>query len=198
MRQVLILTGVTLAILLAACADGGGETTPTATQEPAATATPAEPEALRTGIAELDTIIDAVGAGDEEALRELIRFESLPCVGPTPGNAGGPPLCSDDETPGEVLTVLRGVGCHGDYGREAGILRLIANLPHGVYAVVRETEGYHIVYSIPPSRSGEDSVGAGLRVQDGRIIALTNRCAQPAEAFVEDVAPEDLVLPPLP
>lgn len=197
MRQVLIWSGVTLAILLAACADAARAPAPEATLEPAATATPAEPEVRHTGIADLDTIIDAVGAGDEEALRELIRFESIPCVGPTPGNVGGPPLCSDDETPGETVTILRGIGCHGDYGREAVILRAIANLPYAVYAVVRESEGYHIVYSLPPSQSGEDSVGRGLRVQDGRIITFTNRCAQPAEDFVEGVAPEGFVLPPL-
>ena len=198
MRRALILAGLTLAVLLAACADGDGENAPTATMAPAATATPDEPEARRTGIAELDAIIDAVGTGDENVLRDLIRFESIACVGPTPGSLGGPPLCLDDETPGEIVTVLRGVGCHGDYGRASSILKSIANLPHGVYAVIRESEGYRLVYSSLPSQSSKYSVGAGLRVQNGRIIALTNRCAQPAEVFVEGVAPEDFVLPPLP
>ena len=64
MRQALILTGMTLAILVAACADGGGETAPTATLEPAATATPAEPGTRRTGIAELDAVAEGRVGGE--------------------------------------------------------------------------------------------------------------------------------------
>ena len=108
MRQALILTGMTLTILLAACADGGSETTPTATLEPAATAT-LEPGL--TGIAELDAALDVLFAGDVDAVRDLVSFTPTVCAA-NPQGLGDPPLCRPDEPDGAAVDFFPVAHCH--------------------------------------------------------------------------------------
>ncbi len=202
MPRVMILAACLVAVtfIALACDSGddnsGGPILPLnfVSPEPAATSTP-EVEIRHTGVAEVDAVIDAVASGDEAAIRELTLFQSVPCVGPTPANLGGPPLCLEDEPFDTIVSVLRGVGCHGDYGRQADILNVISGLPPSPYAAYGADGQYNIVYSYG---AGTEAIGAGLVVEEGRITGLTNRCAQGPEVFIEHVPPEQIVLPPPP
>ncbi len=209
MRQVLILTGVTLAILLAACADGGGETTPAATQEPDATATPDEPEALRTGIAELDAVLDVLFSGDADAVRDLINFTPVPCE-LEPIGLGAPPTCRSDEPAGSPVDVYPHGYCEGVYTRpeDMGGTYLSLASPSGrLYAVYRAPDTYWppaqfvVVYFVVVNTDGIAVTVPGkafaVSIADGRIVGSHSGCADTLEEFIASYRLEEPVLPPL-
>ncbi len=177
MRQAIIFTGVTLAILLAACAEGGGETAPTATLEPAATATPDEPGARRTGIAEVDVVLDVLFAGDADAVRDLVSFTPTACAA-NPQYLGDPPLCHPDEPDGAAVDMFPHLACHGGFIRpeEMDSAYLSMASPSGqLYAVYRAPDAYwppaqFVAVYTDPSATTSRVWASAVHVTDGSIV----------------------------
>ena len=202
MRQALILTGLTLAILLAACADGGSETTPTATLEPAATAT-LEPGL--TGFAELDAVLDVLFAGDVDAVRDLVSFSAVACVAEYTRPDGNPILCRPDEPDGTAVDAFPHLACQAIYIRPEdmdGAYLSLASPSGRLYAAYRAPDA-----SWPPAQfiavytdSVTMSPGSALAVSitDGRIVGRFTGCGHTTATLIEYYGLENPVLPPRP
>jgi hypothetical protein len=74
---------------------------------------------VRTGIPEVDTIIDSVLNKDIERLRGLIGYLSLECG--TLDELGGPPRCEEGEPEGTLVQAFPVGGAEGHYAREETI-----------------------------------------------------------------------------
>src|SRR3990172_11819411 len=122
-RWIFVTAGTVLAILASvamACDDGEeAAPTPTAPATEAATATapataPLTPPTGRTGIPELDAVIDAMvtdhGQKETPALAALIGFTQVPCIS-TPEGIGAPPLCELNEEEGQLVEVFNYGAC---------------------------------------------------------------------------------------
>ncbi|MCH8064509.1 MAG: hypothetical protein IIC90_01605 [Chloroflexi bacterium] len=198
MRRALILTGVTLAILLAACADGGGEPAPTATLEPAATATT---EARRTGISQVDAVLDVLFSGDADAVRAMVRFTAIPCEA-EPVGLGSPPMCKADESDGSPVDVYPHSSCEGFYIRPENMDGSYSSLasPDGtLYAVYRAPDRYwppaqFVAIFTDPSRVIVPGDAQAVSITDGRIVGSHSGCASTPEEFIAFHRLEDSVL----
>jgi hypothetical protein len=73
----------------------------------------------RTGIAELDQIIEIVLANDIEALRSAVQFTQTACT--LQDGLGGPPKCAEGEEEGDPLEVLPILGPEGHFIRSEDI-----------------------------------------------------------------------------
>jgi len=140
--------------------------TPTATEAPkspgyimAPTATPTATEApvspgyyplsTRTGIADVDEILAAVESGDDQALRDLIRFTTVGCT--NADGLGGPPKCREGEAEGTLVNVFPFLGPEGAFMRESDVSGFRAMAVLGIYAV----------YSVSDSAYSEEAYPAG-------------------------------------
>jgi hypothetical protein len=94
----------------------GQEVTPTS-QPTAAGAY--HPLTTRTGIAEVDNILEVVASGDVEELRSLNQLTSTKCT--QREGLGGPPKCRDGEAEGTPVEVLPFLGPEGSYLRKEEI-----------------------------------------------------------------------------
>lgn len=73
----------------------------------------------RTGIAELDSIIEIALSGDAAQLRSLIEFTPAYCTNAE--GLGGPPKCLPDEAEGALVEVLPFLGAEGNFIRRSDI-----------------------------------------------------------------------------
>ncbi len=166
---------------------------------------PAELEVRRTGIAELDAVLDVLFSGDADAVRDLVSFTAVACEA-EPVGLGAPPQCRPDEPDGTAVDVYPHAYCEGVYIRPEdmdGKYLSLASPDGTLYAVYRAPETYW-----PPARyvviytdaSAEIVPGDALAVSiaDGRIIGSYSGCAGTPEEFIASYRLEDPVLPPLP
>lgn len=198
-----VLRGLVAAIVLFAAgtllACGGrspDEPTPVPSAEPTTQPTPvptpdATANARRTGIPEVDAVIDAVLSRDAAQLRTLVRFQRVACIGPTPGNLGAL-FCEDGELEGTESTVLPAVTCEGYYIREEELTLDDPTL--NLYAVHRtEGGGYSIVFS----RVVNDNLWSmAVNMEDAEVTSLNFGCADSPEEMLANVPPADFVLLP--
>jgi hypothetical protein len=129
------------------------------------------PLTTRTGIEEIDRILDA--SGDVQKLRSLIQFTSTKCT--KRDGLGGPPKCLPNEGEGTPVEVLPFLGPEGYFFRRNEIekwqicFRLIAiyensrsysdeNYPAGQYAILFVGR--------------ENQPAISLRVRNGRIVRV--------------------------
>lgn len=211
----LVVAGLALAAVLAlasACDDGDTAeptATPAATSEPTATApataTPTAPTG-RTGIPELDAVIDALRSGDPAAIELLLRFNSVPCT--TAFGLGGPPKCGPGESDGDLVDVFLNFGCEGGYAAPEDAGRLaegFASKP--LYAVYRVPDDYGFTnesyadLGFPTEYTAivsdeERTAATELLIHEGGIIGTRFSCVAPPEEFVKALGLEDAVLPP--
>lgn len=218
-----LILGTALAALLALAACGDGEEQPKATPSPAtaATATRAATAAAtiattqpsgRTGVAELDPVIDALLSKDAKTIRPLIVFTSVPCT--TAVGMGGPPKCPQGQTDGHLVDVFYSGVCEGEYktpGAEEGIAQGLAQST--LYAVYRVPADFRyaelgflaeyvaiisrpaIKATEPATRNIEDAATLVL-INHGRITGTVFSCALPPAQYVEQLGLTDAVLPP--
>ena len=157
----------------------------------------------RTGIAEIDVVLDALFSGEADAVRALIRYTTIPCVVEVPG-LGGLPLCLPDEPDGTPVEVFPVAECEGSYARPDNIentVRWLTAPDKELYAVYRSRglswpPGEYIV--IFSTESMERVFASGLSLEDGRIVGLDFGCAQSPESLIEVRGLADAVLPPPP
>ena len=69
----------------------------------------------RTGIEDVDAIIDAILSGDIEARRALVQYTTSACT--TADGLGGPPKCKPDEADGTLVKAFPVLGSEGHHVR---------------------------------------------------------------------------------
>ena len=212
--RTVILSVAALAVfaLVSACDDGEeAAPTPTAPATEAATATapatpPLTPPTGRTGIPELDAVIDAMitdhGQKETPALAALIGFTQVPCT-TIPQDVGGPPLCELNEEDGELVEVFEYGACEGEYLRPHQIDRVLTILARSsLYAVYRAPpdhpfadEYVAVIADVPDSPEGT-GLAWEVEIEGGSLVSLHFSCALPPEELVELRQLADAVLPP--
>lgn len=216
MRSAELVCAVALGavLILAAACDDDGATEPTTTATPEAQATGVETTATRvsgtpapsgrTGIPEVDALLAAFSADDRkgsgEPFKPLIGFTEIACTA-TPEGIGGPPPCQLNEEDGELVEVFDYGACEGEYLRPHQIDRVLSILARSsLYAIYRPaTDGrYSGDYVAVVTDTAAEGMGLAwaVEIDDGKIVGLSFSCAAGPEEFVQQFAPEDVVLPP--
>jgi hypothetical protein len=177
-----------------------------------ATATPAglpavHPAGARTGIAQVDAVVDAFLGSSLDARRRLVRFLTTPCT--TTRGLGGPPKCASgqaDGTPVEVFPYQTGEGGYATRATIEGALTFDVTGLYGVYRVpppaVRHdyypAGDYAIVFTRDPGRWSRVTpvLQVIVHVENGAVVALD------CTPYVADWPPFEAaaaqwVLPPL-
>ena len=202
MRYVILLVPL-IALLALGCEDGGEQAPPTPTATALATTAPTAP-AGRTGIPELDAVIEFLLLDDTKAMqqtvRQLVGFTEIPCSATFRG-MGGPPACQLNEEEGELVEVFDFGTCEGEYLRPHQIDRVLSVLAgKTLYAVYRAPPDYVFSgeYVAVVFQSFEDSgdLAWEVEISDGRIVGLHFSCAAPPEELVELRQLEEALLPP--
>lgn len=173
-----------LALVAFACSDDDANpsepTTPTnppvetPTSEPPTETPTAEPEegeapeglyghGKRTGIPEIDAVLDAWEPGDIDALSALALLQEMECVTEVQG-LGGPPECPPGVDDGTTVQVMGAAACEGFWVYEDGLGQLFQTFvdgfdgaPYYLYAAWRADADQHLP--------------AGFRIQFARSVA---------------------------
>ena len=152
-----------------------------------------------TGIAEIDSIIDTVLAGNPEDQLQLLRFSSLACT--HADGLGGPPKCQEDEEEGTIVEVLPILGPEGHHLRRSEMENWSGISATDVYAVYRVSPQ---VYSDADYPAGEYAIvflgeeeyfNVTAQVTDGKIVRLDYIVGALSEIDLEQVATEILLAP---
>lgn len=193
----LLITG------LAACAPvtpASPETAPPS--EPAQPAAGFYPLTTRTGIAEIDDVLQVVASGNVEELRSLIQFTNTKCT--QQDGLGGPPKCREGEAEGAPVEALPFLGSEGSFLRKdefenwqgvdvSGLYAVYEDSPE-VYADEYYPAGEHTVLLV----GKRDAEPIALRISGGRIVRidyLTSFGSDSLDAILEREA-ANLILPP--
>lgn len=183
---------VLLALLLVAC--GGDDGNNTSSTTPAPTEAEATPPS-RTGVQDIDAIIEAVLTRDAEALRSLVRLRPLACIGPTPSSLGAL-FCENAETEGTIIDVLPVAQCESHYTRHEELDQvLLFESTIDLYAVHKAGDQYSAVFTQQPDAEGP-LFGVTVGIDRGLINYIDYGCGQTAEQLVANVAEEDFLIAP--
>jgi hypothetical protein len=166
-----------------------------------ATGTPAlfhDPR-TRTGIEEIDRIIDIIILGNLDRLREAIAFTETSCT--HMDGLGGPPKCREGEEEGTPVEVLPFLGPEGNFLRKDEVQDWPGIEVNGLYAVYRVSEEVYSDENYPAGEygiafvAGDDYVyGVVLQVSDGAIVRVDYVYGEPLEMKLGGEA-EEIILP---
>lgn len=155
------------------------------------------PPEKRTGIEELDLIIDTVLAHDFERLKTMTSYLTIGCT--HADGLGGPPKCTDGEAEGTVVEVVPFLGPEGHHQRRQQYERWQGPDVLGLLAVYRVSSN---VYSDGPYPTGdyalvflevERMIPVTLQITDGRIIRLDYLVGRSIEEDLRLAAAEIIV-----
>ncbi len=187
--------------------------TATPTRRPAATPTDEVSGVLdhdadtRTGLDEVDQVIDIVLAGDMKEFRQRIRFTTSGCTHVMA--LGGPPSCREGESEGTLVEVLPFLGSEGSHLRRDEINEWQGIDVAGLYAVYRVSDEAYSSQDYPAGEYGivfrtkypQDIVtlqvenGSILRIDSTFIMQIDSDIGIPPELNFERDA-EEIILPP--
>lgn len=149
-------------------------------------------ERNRTGIAELDGIIEKVLAGDTAGLRSLLEFTQTKCTNAE--GLGGPPKCLNGEQEGTPVDVLPFLGPEGHFIRKADIASWQGIDASDLFAVYQVSD---LAYSDENFPAGEyalvfigdsqASMSVTLQVRRGRIVRIDDGFGYPPVIREDDV-----------
>lgn len=134
------------------------------------------PLSTRTGVADIDVILAAVESRDPQQVRDLLRFNTIPCT--TADGLGGPPKCRDGEADGALVEVFPFLGGEGSYLYKENVDAWAGVDVTRLYAIYRNSEN---IYSDEFFPAGEFSIlflsednfpGVALQVTDGQIVRI--------------------------
>jgi len=165
-------------LLLSACAPAATSTEESATLAPQSTSTTDKFHSLdtRTGIQEIDAVLDAVERGDPQKVRDEIHYSTLACK--TVNALGGPPPCQEGEAEGTLVEVLPILGSEGGHLRKEDIKDSFVLDVTGLYAVYRVSEDVFSDANYPKGDYGVILVGADnssnviLHIKEGGIVRI--------------------------
>lgn len=121
------------------------ETRPTFMPTPSASIDIEYPPDTRTGIKEIDHVIDVIMDKDIEARLDLVQFTTTTCT--TTSGLGGPPECEPGEADGTVVDVLPVSNGEGHFIRPDKIQEVFDFTVRGLFAVyVVPEDTYHRDY----------------------------------------------------
>lgn len=130
----------------------------------------------RTGVEDVDVVLDAVEAGDIDKLRSLIQYTTVGCL--NVDALGGPPRCRDGEAAGTLVEALPFLGPEGGFLRKDEIENWSGPDAVGIYTVY-EVSG--LAYSEEYYPAGEYGIflltedgnsAMVLQVRDGGIVRI--------------------------
>ena len=153
----------------------------------------------RTGIAEIDAVIETVLSGARQEQLELLQFSSLPCT--QAEGLGGPPKCAGGEEEGTVVEVFPILGSEGHHMRRGEIDSWEGLPASDVFAVYRVSDQVYSDASYPAGEYGivfileEGEPAVNAHVRDGRIIRLDYLFVDPSEIDLEQLASEIILAP---
>lgn len=165
--------------------------TPTESTLPTATTQEVSVGEVRTGVEELDRVIQLVLDGDTAALRSIIQFTQAACT--FKEGLGGPPKCKDGEVEGETVKVLPFLGPEGNFLRAADIESWQGIDASDVYAVYVVSES---AYSEPIYPRGKYAIAfinearfmiTTLQIVEGQIVRVDSAMGNPPMIRPDDV-----------
>jgi len=145
-----------------------------ADQESTSTSQRAHPLSVRTGIEEIDRILEA--SGDVQKLRSLIALTSAKCT--KQDGLGGPPKCLPGEEEGTPVEVLPFLGPEGSFLRKAEIENWPGFESSGIYAIYEVSSKAYSDENYPAGQysilflGNENQPAISLRIKDGRIVRV--------------------------
>ena len=162
----------------------------------------------RTGLDEVDQIIDIVLAGDMNEFRQRIRFTTSGCTHVMA--LGGPEKCREGEAEGTLVEVLPFLGSEGSHLRRDEINEWQGIDVAGLYAVYRVSDEAFSSQDYPAGEYGivfrtkypQDLVtlqvenGSILRIDSTFILQIDSDIGIPPELNFERNAEELILLPP--
>lgn len=160
------------------------------------------PLSTRTGIADIDVVLDAVESNDPQQVRDLLRFINVPCS--MADGLGGPPKCRENEPEGTLVEVFPFLGGEGSYLHKENFDLWTGIAVTRLYAVYRNSES---VFSDETFSAGEYAVlflsednfpGTILQVTDGQIVRIDTVFDPSPEGLANILNRDasDLILPP--
>ena len=162
--------------VISSCAPAATPANESATTELKSTSTTEKYHSLdtRTGIAEIDTVLEAVESNDPQNLRVAIYYSTLACN--TMNALGGPPPCQEGEAEGTLVEALPILGSEGGHLRKEDIKDSFVLEVTGLYAVYRVSEKVFSDANYPKGDYGVILVGADnssnvvLQIKSGGIV----------------------------
>jgi hypothetical protein len=155
------------------------------------TSTPTATGEARTGVDELDRVIQIGLDGDIDALRSLVRYLPAECT--FDDGLGGPPKCKEGEVEGETVEVLPVLAGEGHFIRKDDIDSWIGIDPSDLYAVYSVSDS---AFSSPIYPSGEYAIAfinearfmiTTLHIVEGQIVRVDYTMGNPPMIRPDDV-----------
>ena len=165
-------------LVISSCAPAAAPAEESAATEPESTSTTEKYHSLdtRTGIAGIDTVLEAVESNDPQKLRDAIHYPTLACN--TVNALGGPPACHEGEAEGTLVEALPILGSEGGHLRKEDIKDSFVLDVIGLYAVYRVSEKVFSDANYPKGDYGVILVGADnssnvvLQIKEGGIVRI--------------------------
>lgn len=175
---------------------------PTNTPTPAMSIDIEYPPDTRTGINEIDKVIETIMGDDIDARLELIHLISTPCT--TGDGLGGPPKCEPGESDGTIVEVFPVSSGEGHHVRPNQIRNVFNFTVRGVVAVYVVPEDVHhpeywpagthgVIFS---SEDGEHPHTITVLVDSGRIVRLDFSPIWPPFDLIRQKS-DTFILPPI-
>ena len=160
--------------LVVACAPTATQEVPTVESQP----TPAEKYHsldTRTGIVEIDRVLDAVENDNPQSLIDLFSYTKIECM--TVNALGGPPPCREGESEGTMVEVLPFLASEGSYFRKDDINNWPGLDVDGLHAVYQVSENAYSDEYYPKGNYGVILIGTKeenvvLQVKDAGIVRI--------------------------
>ena len=175
-------------VLISSCAPAITATEETATVKPQPTSTENYHSLdTRTGIEEIDTVLEAVESSDPQNLRDQIHYSTLACM--TVNALGGPPPCQEGEAEGTLVEVLPILASEGGHLRKDDIKDSFVLDVTDLYAVYRISENMFSDANYPKGDYGVILVGADnssnvvLHIKESSIVRID---------YLMDISPDPL------
>jgi hypothetical protein len=153
----------------------------------------------RTGLEEVDQIIDIVLVGDMNQFRQRIKYTTSVCTHEMA--LGGPPSCREGESEGALVEALPFLGPEGHFMRRDEIDEWQGIDIAGLYAVYRVSDEAYSTKDYPAGEYGivfrakDPNSLVTLQVENGSILRIDSLFGTPPELNFERDA-EEIVLPP--
>jgi hypothetical protein len=132
--------------------------------------------ATRTGIPDVDVVLDTVEGGDTRSVRDLFQFTETLCT--TADGLGGPPKCRNGEANGTLVSVFPFLGSEGSFLREDEVDNWNGLRETNIYAVFRVSKSMYSDKDYPAGEYGilflaeENTPGTVLQVTGGKIVRI--------------------------
>ena len=155
------------------------------------------PPERRTGIEELDTIIDAVLAHDFEQLKTLTMYLVIGCT--QSEGLGGPPKCAEGEAEGTLVEAVPFLGPEGYHQRRAEYEGWQGPDVLGLLAAYRVSPDVFSEAAYPAGEvalvflDAQSSMPVTLQIMDGKIVRFDYGLGGSLEGDLERAAEELLV-----